>query len=483
MQIYFFFISFLSILGLFSQNAVQKAVNNFHNDFLIKNSEMSFLAIDLEKDSIIAELNSNNAIPCASITKLFTTATAIEVLGKDKKTTTRIYHSGSINSEGILSGDIWIRGGGDVSLGSKFFSSENSELAFIQFWVDSIKKKGIKRIRGSIIADGSEFGYSGCPSGWHPSDIGNYYGAFACGLNFYDNTIKFYFRTGKIGSKTEIIDIFPFVPGLVVSNEVIAAKRIKDDSYIYGLPYSMNRKIIGSLPENREIFVVKGSMPDPELLLANELVSKLKANGIEVEGDAKTVRLNENLKPNYEADLKFVFSHPSRSIHEIAYWTNVKSVNLFAEGLLNLLGYFKSGQGTTKNGLGVVLDFWKDKINTIDLVINDGSGLSRNNAISAQHFCRLLKYMSNSSNFNVFKSTLPIAGKNGTISTLCKGGSAEGRVYAKSGTFKNTKSYAGYIDSKSGKKIAFSIIVNDFKCSSSAITNRLEVILNELAEY
>jgi D-alanyl-D-alanine carboxypeptidase/D-alanyl-D-alanine-endopeptidase (penicillin-binding protein 4) len=91
--------------------------------------------------------------------------------------------------------------------------------------------------------------------------------------------------------------------------------------------------------------------------------------------------------------------------------------------------------------------------------------------------------MSSSTNYEVFKSTLPIAGKNGTINTLCKGGSGEGRIYAKSGTLNNTKSYAGYIDSKSGKKIAFAFMVNDFNCSANEITRKMELILNALAEY
>ncbi len=94
-----------------------------------------------------------------------------------------------------------------------------------------------------------------------------------------------------------------------------------------------------------------------------------------------------------------------------------------------------------------------------------------------------LKFMSTSKNFDDFKSTFPVAGKNGTISSLCKGGAGEGRVYAKSGTLNNTKSYAGYIDSKTGKKIAFAIIVNDFNCTSGEIKSKMETILNALSEY
>ena len=483
MQIYAFLISFLLIFSAFSQNNLERVVANFENDPIIKNATISFLAINLQNDEIIADINANKSLTAASTTKLFPTATAIEVLGSNKKTITRIYYSGEINSKGELNGDIWIRGGGDVSLGSKYFSKETQELQFLNDWADSLLQKGIKKINGSVIADASEFGYNGTPKGWHESDIGNYYGAFAGGLNFYDNTIKLILKTNTPGTKAQLIEIFPKVPSLSISNTVLAAKVQGDEASIFGAPFSLNRKITGELPANRERFIVKGSMPDPENLLVQELVKTLELRGLLVSGGSKTVRLNHLSKPNYEQGLKLLFQQNSKTIKEIAFWTNFKSVNLFAEGLVNLLGFYSNGDGSTNSGLKIIGDFWKDKINTSNLILNDGSGLSRLNAISAQHFCELLKYMSTSKNYDDFKSTFPVAGKNGTISTLCKGGSGEGRVFAKSGTLNNTKSYAGYIDSKTGKKIAFAIIVNDFSCSSGEIKNKIETILNALSEY
>jgi D-alanyl-D-alanine carboxypeptidase/D-alanyl-D-alanine-endopeptidase (penicillin-binding protein 4) len=483
MQIYAFSLSFLLIFNAFSQNNLERVIVNFEKDPVNKNAKISFLAINLQNDEIIADINANKSLTAASTTKLFPTATAIEVLGSNKKTITRIYYSGEINSKGELNGDIWIRGGGDVSLGSKYFSKETQELQFLNDWADSLLQKGIKKINGSVIADASEFGYNGAPKGWHESDIGNYYGAFAGGLNFYDNTIKLILKTNTPGTKAQLIEIFPKVPSLSISNTVLAAKVQGDEASIFGAPFSLNRKITGELPANRERFIVKGSMPDPENLLVQELVKTLELRGLLVSGGSKTVRLNHLSKPNYEQDLKLLFQQNSKTIKEIAFWTNFKSVNLFAEGLVNLLGFYSNGDGSTNSGLKIIGDFWKDKINTSNLILNDGSGLSRLNAISAQHFCELLKYMSTSKNYDDFKSTFPLAGKNGTISTLCKGGSGEGRVFAKSGTLNNTKSYAGYIDSKTGKKIAFAVIVNDFSCSSGEIKDKIETILNSLSEY
>jgi D-alanyl-D-alanine carboxypeptidase/D-alanyl-D-alanine-endopeptidase (penicillin-binding protein 4) len=128
-------------------------------------------------------------------------------------------------------------------------------------------------------------------------------------------------------------------------------------------------------------------------------------------------------------------------------------------------------------------EFWAQKIDLSGMIVKDGSGLSRSNAISANHFCQLLTYMYKSTNFNVFKETLPIAGKSGTIASLCKGQIGEGRIFAKSGTISKVKAYAGYVYSQSGKKIAFSISINNYNCSSTELQNKIEKVLNALATY
>ena len=483
MRIYRFFISFCVVFNLNSQNLVEKNILSFSSEQVNTKSKISFLAIDIQSGAKIAELNSESAVTSASTTKLFSTATAYEILGKDKKSSTQIYCSGNLDKNGTLHGDIWIRGGGDMSLGSKFFSEEAKELDFLKAWVDSIKQKGIKKIEGQIIADGSAFGYKGVPDGWHEGDVGNYYGAWSGGLNFYDNTIKLYFQTGNVGSRTKILSVFPEVPGMVFSNSVVSAKINGDDSSIEGVPFSLNRKIKGKLPANKNPFVVKGSMPDPEYLLAYYFSKALVTGGINVQNKPTSVRLNSKLISSYEDGFKLLFEQKSRSVGEIAYWTNVKSVNLFAEGLLNWLGYFANGNGSTESGLTELQRYWNGKLKLDGMILKDGSGLSRMDAISAKHFCDLLIFMGNSVNSADFRATLPIAGKSGTIKYLCKGGAGEGRVFAKSGTLNNVKSYAGYVDSKTGKKIAFAFIVNDFNCSSAAITTKMEKVLNALAEY
>ena len=91
--------------------------------------------------------------------------------------------------------------------------------------------------------------------------------------------------------------------------------------------------------------------------------------------------------------------------------------------------------------------------------------------------------MYSSSNYPIFLATLPIAGQTGTIKNLCKGQLGEGRIFAKSGTLNNVKSYAGYVKALSGKNIAFSFCVNNFSGTSSQIVLKMEDVLNAMVNY
>ena len=483
MQKYILLFSLFFLINANAQKA-QKAINLFAADPIMKSGRLSFLAIDLESDSIIGSYMKDSSLVTASTTKLFTTATAFEVLGKNYTPVTRIYADGPIDQNGILHGNLWIRGSGDVSMGSSYFNSEGHEFDFLSNWTDSIILMGIKRIEGAVIADGSAYGYDGPPIGWKDDDIGNYFGAPHAGINLYDNMIKLNFQTGGAGSKAKLVTIFPKVDSLVMNCAVTAVASSGDDCYIDGKIFSLNRKARGTIPANRNAFQVKGSLPDSEYQLAKEWTAVLKQKGITVDNRANGYRLlSPKLENDYSENFHLLFSQPGKSIKDVAYWTNLKSVNLFAEGLLDYLGYAKTGDGSTSSSLKVLRGYWDQKINLTNMKINDGSGLSRLNAISATNFCDLLEFMYKSPNFLDFKSTLPVAGVSGTLRNICKGQVGQGRVIAKSGTLNKVKAYAGYVETISGKKVAFSFCVNNYSCSTSQLINKMAVVLNALAEY
>ena len=116
----------------FSQNSIDNAFNIFKESSGLENASISFQVIDLSNSSEISSYNSNTVLPTASTAKLFSTATALDILGPDYQAKTRVYSDGEIDSLGTLNGNLWIRGGGDPSLGSKYFNNPSERLNFFQ---------------------------------------------------------------------------------------------------------------------------------------------------------------------------------------------------------------------------------------------------------------------------------------------------------------------------------------------------------------
>ena len=468
----------------YGQNSVENAVSSFVNGSGMEHASVSIMVYDLDKGTTVAKHDELITMPTASTTKLFSTATAIDILGPDYRAKTRIYMDGYVK-DSILGGNIWIRGGGDPSLGSKYFNREGHELDFMQPWVDSLKAMGIKKINGAVIGDASEFGYEGVPDGWDWVDMGNYYGAGASGLTIYDNLVRYNFSSGgRAGEYVKVESIEPEVPGLIYHNYVKASTKPGDNAYLYGGPYSYERFGTGTIPLNQSNFLVKGSLPDPEFQIAYEFNKALYEAGIEVDELPRGVRSMDRFSTQSEYDKRtLIATHLGEKLNDIIKETNFRSVNLYAEHMVNLVGYEKTGDGSTASGLSVLEAHWKNKMYVDGIHVNDGSGLSRSNAIAARHYIELLKAMKSSTHYASFYASLPVAGESGTMRNICKGQTAHGRIHAKSGSITRVKSYAGYVNTTTGKNLAFAIIVNNFDGSSSTLSSRMQSLMNSIAAY
>ena len=475
------FLLFLSYGFLFSQNKVQKATENFVQNLDLKNAAISICVIDLDMNENVSFHNKNMGIQSASTAKLFSTSSALKILGPNYKASTKFYTSDTI-IDNTLQGNLVIVGGGDPSFGSRYFNHKDSLKTIFHEIIDSLYNIGIHKIVGDIIVDGSKFSYQGAPDDWTWSDMGNYYGAGPSGIILYDNTLFYNFNTGnQIKKRVKLNSIFPEITNLEFNNQILASNKRGDNSYIYGAPYSYDRFGIGTLPINHSNFIVKGSIPDPEKQFGTELFSILKARGMISERTKILTTRSSNL-PKYETT-NLLFEYKGEELINILKETNHNSINLFAEQLLFITSYEKTGFGSTSQGIELVKSTWKNDIDLEGFNLKDGSGLSRSNAISANHFCQLLKGIYKDSIYNDFLSTLPIAGCSGTLKGVCKNQLGHGRIKAKSGTLNNVKSYAGYVETKTGKTLAFAIIVNNFNCSSSHVVDLMEPFFNAMADY
>jgi len=457
-------------------HSVNKALNLIKKDVDLRNAGMSFYAIDIITGEVIAEFNENYSVKPASTMKLVTSAAALEVLGADYRFKTIIQYDGFIDeATKTLHGNIYIKGGGDPTLGSKYF--DNTKYGqFLKQWTAEIKKLGIDTIKGAIIADASYYSSDMVPPTWSWEDIGNYFGAGPCGLTIYDNMYTIFFNTSSnVGGKTTITKISPDIPGMTFENEVKAANVSDDNSYIFGEPYTYHRKIKGTLPKGKTDYKVGGSMPDPEYFTAYELHNSLIANGVVISKEPTSIRILKDTTYLF-TERKTITTTYSPKLSEIIVELNLKSINLFAEHFLVEVSIKKGGGNDVKSATDEMEKFWASKgIDTGGISINDGSGLSYYNYISAKYLVFILQYMkTKSKNFDAFYASLPISGESGTLKSVCKGTPAEGKIHAKSGTIRKVKCYSGYTISASGREIAFACMLNNYNCSSSKAKKKLE---------
>ncbi|MBQ19744.1 MAG: D-alanyl-D-alanine carboxypeptidase/D-alanyl-D-alanine-endopeptidase [Flavobacteriales bacterium] len=468
-------ITLLSFLFLSGQSPTNKIFTEFLQHKALKNASIGFYAYDLTDNNVIINHNGDLALIPASSLKLITTATALEILGENHRFTTTISYSGKIEN-GVLNGDIIIKGGGDPSLGSHRYRSYYGN--FMNNWAAEIKKLGIDSINGKIIADASIFDNE-IPPTWIWQDLGNYFGAGANGLSIYENFYSLALSSKNETQKTTINQINPHIPFLSIDNNVLGTSTNKDLSFIYGGPFQYNRYISGEIPKNRSEFKVKGSIPDPAYLCAYELDSILKISGIKMAYQPTTKRLlgdscieNTTIK---------ITSTQSPTLASLIQQTNLYSVNLYAEHLLNHIGLTIKKEGSTTAGAEALISFWKEKgIDTDGMYVYDGSGLSRFNTITTKQLVVILNKMDKSSNKDVFYNSLAISGKSGTLSSIANGTAGEGKIYGKSGYMTNVRSYSGYVITNNNKKIAFAIIVNNYNCSAYEMKKMLEKIMINL---
>lgn len=486
------FILFLSTEFSFAQNlhkrnhSINKVLKEITKSSDFKNASFGFLAIDAKTGQIISAYNADLALKPASNQKLISTATALELYGPDYTFETRLEYTGSIDTiHHVLLGDIFIRGGGDPSLGSKYFD-QTKDKQFLLQWTEAVQHLGIDSIAGAIIGDDGIYSQDIVPPTWSWINMGNYFGAGACGLSIYDNYYTLFFKTDSlIGDRAEIEKTVPEMPFLVFDNAIVGDSISGDQSNILGAPYSNKRYLRGALPINKSNYGVKGSLPDPPYLAAYELDKSLKEAGVKIKEEPSSIRLkaiNKSYQHENRSSIATTYSPPFSQILE---QTNIHSVNLFAEHFLNLSGLKLINSAETEPSAEAVINFWKEKgMDTQGMALTDGSGLSQYNVVTPRQMVFLLNYMKTKSPyFDFYYNSLPIAAGEGTLSGMFKGSPAEGNLRAKSGTIARVKSYTGYVRSASGREIIFSMMVNNFSCSSSEARAKLERLMIALSTF
>ncbi|MCB0689882.1 MAG: D-alanyl-D-alanine carboxypeptidase/D-alanyl-D-alanine-endopeptidase, partial [Saprospiraceae bacterium] len=408
-------------------------------------------------------------LPPASTQKTLTTAAALMVLGRDFHYQTIIGTDGILHGD-TLDGDLIIHGEGDPTLGSSHFSDDGFA-DVLHSILNLLQGAGVKHITGDIIGDASFYDKSTIPRSWPFLHIGNYYGAFCAGLNFNDNQHFLRFKQSATpGALIKEFKIDPEVPQLNIESLVTSGEfGSGDEAYIMGAPFQYNRYVQGTIPPGKALFTIKGSLPDPALFMAYHLKTFLVSHGITIKGQYASLY-------GQPRELVRVFgTTESPELQEIVDVTNQKSVNLFAEGL-----GLRSARQLDLDTDDWLLEFWKQKqIDMSGCHFYDYAGLAPDNALTAQSVVQILSLIYQQKDlWPVFLGSLSVAGEVGTLASMFKHSPAKGRIRAKSGLINGVRSYAGYMQSRSGRWYAFDIMTHNPDCGG--IRNKLEVWLDDL---
>ncbi|GIW22401.1 MAG: hypothetical protein KatS3mg068_1408 [Candidatus Sericytochromatia bacterium] len=433
----------------------------------ISNFNSSVSIISLKTGDSIFDYNKERLLAPASNMKILTSSAALKLLKPEHRFRTVIY-SDSYIKNGIINGNIYIKGYGDPDLTYERLAKT----------VRKLKNYGLKEVQGDLIADESFFDSQDVGKGWKIANYGNsVYSARISALSINRNTIEVWVRSGEKNGDKGIITLEPENDFFIVENKLITGGSYPNLIITRDMTKEGRNKIIvkGSIPLGNHSEINKMNLENPCLYTGYVFAKLLQKEGIKING-----KIRKSITPQNVIQL---IETQSRPLSNIIYDFNKNSVNIIGEILLKYLGaVFRGKPGTIEKGADVLKkDFLENivKVDTKGIVIADGSGLSPMNRISANHLVQVLKYMySDISVQPDLLASLPLSGADGTLERRTKNTLGERKFRAKTGFINNVSALSGYVFSKDGTPFAFSLLFNNFYNLSTAIS-----IQDEIATY
>jgi len=429
--------------------------------------------------------------------KLYTVAAALDRLTPDYHFITSVFAKEK-PEDGKIKGDLIVYGRGDPSFAARFNNSDYFK--GIDDLAARIVTAGVKRVKGDLVGDESWFNGAPLGSGWEWEDLQWSYGAQVSALTVNDNAIDLTVKPADKAGAPVVITTGPPATFMTIANRATTGPRgSKSDLNIYRGLGANTLEISGSLPLGDNGFTNSVAIPDPALAFVTMLRDALLKRGVKIDGKIRTVdaRLGESIVPNPLAALTpgapsqlqpiEIASAQSPPFSMIAAHTLKPSQNLYTEIILRTLGKLTSVSSSQTNeeaGLIVVRNFLRQAgASQSDLALNDGSGLSRNDMITANATVQLLTFMSKHKYFAQFRDALPIAGVDGTLRTRMRGTAAENNLRAKTGSLSSVASLSGYVTTAAGEHLVFSMMLNNYPDASALRRDSIDAIAVLLASF
>jgi D-alanyl-D-alanine carboxypeptidase/D-alanyl-D-alanine-endopeptidase (penicillin-binding protein 4) len=444
--------------------------------------------VEVGTGEVLHEREADHLFIPASNVKMFTTAAALEKLGPGYVFHTTLEIDAAPDVEGRV-GDLYLVGRGDPNLGARIFpyvyhGPQQPADTFVQEMADQVQAHGVREVTGRLVADDTYFVWEPFAPNWNADDLEFGYGAPVTALAFNDNSLTLAVKpAGKVGDPASV-SLSPVPDYYLLKNHILTSARGSEKNHhLERQPGSMELDLWGQLPIDGGDDTDTLAISNPPQLLAEQLAAALRARGIVVDG-AVEVRHITRLEASSPASASpvppriILADHTSPPLAEAIKVVNKESENLHAEMLLRTLGRVLNNQGSLEAGLAALNSFATQQVGILpgETYFSDGSGLSREDLVAPQAAVKLLLYMTSSPNYQAFFKSLPVSGIDGTLIHRLLSDEVKGRIHAKTGSVEHVNTLSGYMDLPSGKRLAFSIMLNNHPLSTEDGQETLDAI-------
>jgi serine-type D-Ala-D-Ala carboxypeptidase/endopeptidase (penicillin-binding protein 4) len=460
-----------------STKLLRRDLADFFSDSRFFETQWGVAIVSLDHKEVLFAKNSQKLYIPASNDKIITAATALLRLGPDYRFKTRIFADGPIVN-GVLKGNLIIAGFGDPS--SSYRTGSKDPFIAFRDWAAKLKFHGIQAIEGKIIGDGAAFEETAYGQGWSWDDLIEGYAAPISALQFNENTITLEISPGQEPGSSAVIVTKPLANYPSIDSQV----RSRSSEGSASIEVGQDR--------SSEILRIRGvvSMKNPPVLRSiaaqfpmRYYITALKQVLTE-EGIVTTHCKTEESREPLPQSATLLWIHESLPLSELLPSIVKLSLNLACETLLRTVGMELRGEGSYTKGKEVVEETLSDiGIAPDSYAYADASGLSRLNLVTADMMIRILTYMYPHKYFNHFYDALSIAGVDGTLKNRMTKTRAENNVHAKTGTLSHISAISGYVRTKDGEMLAFSLIANNFIGSKESAEKLQDRVLTRLADF
>jgi D-alanyl-D-alanine carboxypeptidase/D-alanyl-D-alanine-endopeptidase (penicillin-binding protein 4) len=471
------------------------------------------LIADRDTGQTLYELNADKFFTPASNVKIFTSALVLSTLPRDFRFHTTLETAGQLGADGRLVGDLILVGHGDPDFSNRKFpyagkiEREGAADAPLVEMVNQAVAKGLKAVEGDIIADDSYFPYDPYPAGWSVGDLFFTFGAPISALAFNDNSFSIEVSPGvREGEAAGAIVEPAAASGDFVRQITTGPSSGKPDFSVVRRPGQNFILLRGSIPAGHAPIELDFAMTDPEETAADTLKQILESRGIKVTGGVRVKHAEPPLPFDFASvpvggiglfpepitassnaaqivSVLVLADHVSPPLLESIGVTNKVSQNLHAELFLRTVAREKTGIGSTDAGLWVEQNFLKALgIEEGEVVLSDGSGLSRDDLVTPRAVIQLLRYLSQRPWGADYIATFPIAGVDGTLENRMKDTAASGRILAKTGSLEHVRAMSGYATTVHGEHLVFTIFGNNNSQHGHDATTAMDAIAVAMVE-